>query len=68
MMWLGEHILGHGRVLPPEQVRAKLAAVTAAEMRAVAAEFLRPGNLSLALVSTRDSDAGLNRILHRAFE
>ncbi len=67
MMWLGEQILGHGRVTPPEQSREKISAVTAPEIRAVAAEFLHPGNLSLALVSTRDSDAGLNRILHRAF-
>lgn len=63
MMWLGEQILGHGRVTPMEESRRRLASVTPSEVRQVAAEFLTPSRLSLALVSPRKSDRGLGRLL-----
>lgn len=63
MMWLGEQILGHGRLVPPEETRRRLAAVGPSEVRAVARDFFRASRLSLALVSPRSSDRGLGRLL-----
>jgi predicted Zn-dependent peptidase len=63
MMWLGEQVLGHGRIIPLEETRSRLAAVQPAEIRRVAADFLQPSRLSLALVSPRRSERGLDRLL-----
>lgn len=63
MMWLGEQVLGFGRVIPPEETRAKIAAVQPTDIRRVARDFLTPARLSLALVSPRTSDSGLGPIL-----
>jgi predicted Zn-dependent peptidase len=60
MMWLGEQILGHGRVHAPEEVRRRITAVTAAEVRAVARDFFRSERLNLALVSPVRTVAGLS--------
>ncbi len=51
MNWLGEQLLGYGRVFPPAALKRLLGKVTAGEIRAVAREFFRPGRLNLALVS-----------------
>jgi predicted Zn-dependent peptidase len=63
MMWLGEQVLGFGRVIPPEETRARIAAVQPAEIRRVARDFLNPSRLSLALVSPRTSDRGLGALV-----
>jgi predicted Zn-dependent peptidase len=63
MMWLGEQVLGFGRVIPPEETRAKIAAVQPSDIRRVARDFLTPSRLSLALVSPRTSDSGLGPLL-----
>jgi predicted Zn-dependent peptidase len=63
MMWLGEQVLGHGRIIPPQETRSRLAAVQPSEIRRVAADFLQPSRLSLALVSPRRSERGLDRLL-----
>lgn len=63
MMWLGEQVLGFGRVIPPEETRAKIAAVRPADIRRVARDFMTPSRLSLALVSPRTSDSGLAPLL-----
>lgn len=51
MTWLGELVVGHGRLKPPALTRAHLAAVTPAQIRAVARDCFRPERLHLALVS-----------------
>ena len=51
MNWLGEQLLGYGKVMRPAQVKRRLREVTAAEIRAVARDFFRPDRLNLALVS-----------------
>jgi len=51
MQWVGEQLVGYGRVLSPAAVRRRLAGVTPEEVRAVAREFFRPERLSLALVT-----------------
>ena len=63
MMWLGEQVLGFGRVVPPEETRARIAAVQPSDISRVARDFLKPSGLSLALVSPRTSDRGLPEVL-----
>ncbi len=59
MMWVGEQLLGYGRVLPAEDLKQRLCAVTPSEIRAVARDFFRPERLNLALVSPLKKDRGL---------
>jgi hypothetical protein len=59
MMWLGEQMLGYGRVFPPNEFRRRIGAVSTAEIRAVANDFFRPERLNLALVSPMKTTAGL---------
>jgi predicted Zn-dependent peptidase len=66
MNWVGEQLLGYDTVLHPARVKRRLALVSAAEVRAVAADFFRPERLNLALVTPLKSDPGLKRILSRA--
>jgi predicted Zn-dependent peptidase len=63
MMWLGEHALGHETPASPARVRESMAAVTPAEVRAAAADFLGPSRRTLAVVSPRASDRGLAALL-----
>jgi predicted Zn-dependent peptidase len=51
MNWLGEQLLGYGRIFRPAEVKRRLREVTAGEIRAIARDFLRPERLNLALVS-----------------
>ena len=63
MMWLGEQLLGYGKIVPAHEIKERLARVTAAEIRAVARDFFRSERLNLALVSSLKSDAGLAKLL-----
>lgn len=63
MMWLAEQMLGYGRIVPPSHIKECLCSVRAADLRAVACEFLRPDRMSLALVSPLKSGRGLLRLL-----
>jgi predicted Zn-dependent peptidase len=63
MHWLGEQLLGYGRVAGPAEIKRRLAAVTAAEIQAVAGDFLQPNRMNLAVISPRKSDTGLARLL-----
>ena len=51
MNWLGEHLLGYGRICSPAVLKRHLGKVTPGEIRAVARDFFRPERLNLALVS-----------------
>jgi predicted Zn-dependent peptidase len=51
MMWLGEQLLGYGRIIPPSDTRKRLQAVTPAQIRAVARDFLQPERMTLAMIS-----------------
>ena len=55
MNWVGEQLLGYGRVYSPAGVKRRLGAVTAGEIRAAARDFFRPDRLNLALVSALSS-------------
>ena len=61
MNWVGEQLLGYGRVFAPGAVERRLARVTAAEIRAVARDFLQPERCHLALVSPLKSDTAIRK-------
>ncbi len=65
MMWLGEQFLGYGKIVSPQEIKQRLAAVRPGEVRAVARDFFRPDRFNLALVSPLKSDRGLARLLER---
>ena len=50
MMWMGESLLGHGRIIDPEKVRQELEAVTAAQVQETARRILREGFRALVAV------------------
>jgi predicted Zn-dependent peptidase len=64
MNWLGEQLLGYGRIFRPAEVKRRLREVSAAEVRAVARDFFRPDRLNLALVSPLKSDRAAARMLN----
>ena len=63
MMWVGEQMLGYGRIFSPDDIKQRLLAVRASEIRAVARDFIRPERMSLALVSPLKNAARLARLL-----
>ena len=63
MNWLGEQLLGYGKVMKPAQVKRRLHEVTAGEIRAVAGDFLRPERFNLALVSPLANGRTVARLL-----
>lgn len=63
MMWLGEHLLGYGKIMPAKEIKQRLSDVTAAEIRAVARDFFRPERLNLALVSPLKTEKNLAKLL-----
>jgi len=63
MMWLGEYLLGCGKVETPAEHKSRIAKVTAAQVRDVAREFFQADRVSLALVSPLKKSAGLDRLL-----
>ena len=63
MNWVGEQLLGYGKILPPTQIKRRLRAVTAGEIRAAACDFLRPEQCNLALVSPLASDRPVAKLL-----
>jgi predicted Zn-dependent peptidase len=65
MMWIGENLLGYGKVFTPEEVKNHLAEVTPGAVRAAARDFFRPERLSLALVSPMQRTKGLDAIFRR---
>jgi predicted Zn-dependent peptidase len=63
MMWLGEQLLGYGLIKQPAEVKAAIAKVRPAEVRAAARDFFQPDHISLALVSPLKSPKGLLELL-----
>ncbi|MBI2925650.1 MAG: insulinase family protein [Verrucomicrobia bacterium] len=63
MMWMGEQLIGYGKIIPPAEIKQRLAAVKPSEIRAVARDFFQPERVNLALVSPLKSDRGLLRLL-----
>ncbi len=63
MMWLGENLISHGKIIAPDEIKRRTSRVTAAEIRAAARDFFRPERLNLALVSPLKSTRGLAALL-----
>jgi len=63
MNWLGEQLLGYGKIFPPAELKRRLREVSAAQIRAVARDFFRPERLNLALVSPLKSARPLAALL-----
>lgn len=63
MNWVGEQLIGYGKIMRPAQVKRRLREVTAGEIRAAARDFFRPDRLNLALVSPLASDKSVANIL-----
>ncbi len=63
MNFIGEQWLGAGRLVHPEEIKKRLAAVTPAEVRAAARDFFRPERYNLALVSPLRNPARLKAAL-----
>ena len=55
MMWLGESLTGHGRIVDPEKIRHELEAVTAAQIQESARQVLRDGFRALVAVGPVES-------------
>jgi predicted Zn-dependent peptidase len=64
MNWIGEQLLGYGRIISADEIRRRLRKVSAGDIRAVAGDFFRPERFNLALVSPRRSAADLLRLFN----
>ena len=62
MMWLGDQLIGYGKIIAPTEIKKRLAQVRPAEVRRVAQAFFQPNRLSLALVSPLKNSRSLNRL------
>ena len=63
MNWLGEQLLGYGRVFRPAEIKRRLREVTPLAIRSAARDFFRPERLNLAMVSSVKSDREVARVL-----
>ena len=63
MNWLGEQLLGYGRIFKPAEIKRRLRAVTVGEIRVAARDFFQPERLNLALVSPLKSAARFRKYL-----
>ncbi len=63
MMWVGENLLAHGRVIDPEETMRATQAVAAADIQKVAQTFLKKGRLSIAMVAPVDSNANVDQLV-----
>ncbi len=63
MNWVGEQLIGYGRIMRPAQVKRRLREVAAAEIRAAARDFFRTDRLNLALVSPLASHKSFAKLL-----
>jgi predicted Zn-dependent peptidase len=63
MNWIGENLLGYGKIISPAEAKRRLRKVTATEVRAVARAIFRPEQLNVAMISPLKSAASLEKIL-----
>jgi predicted Zn-dependent peptidase len=68
MNWLGEQLIGYGRILSPTDVKRHLRQLTPAEVRAAARDFFHPNRLNLALVSPLKRVNRFAELLARALD
>ena len=63
MNWVGEQILGFNRIIPPDEIKARLNEIRPGDIRRVAHDFFQPERLCLSLVSPLKSNRGLRKLL-----
>jgi predicted Zn-dependent peptidase len=63
MMWMGENVIGYGRVIDPAKVALEIDRVTAREIRAVARDLVADHRLNLAVVSPKAKASDLIGLL-----
>jgi len=63
MNWLGNGLLGYGKIFSPAEVKRGLRQVTAGQIRALARELFRPERLNVAMVSPLKSAKRLKRLM-----
>ncbi len=63
MMWLGDQLLGFGKIFPPSQIKKHLADVTAGDVRKVARQFFCSDRMNLAVISPIRKCARLEKLL-----
>ena len=61
--WLGDQLIGYGRIIPPSRIKKRLTSVQPEEVRRVARAFFRPERLSLAIVSPLKNSSSLSRLV-----
>ncbi len=61
--WIGSQEATYGEIKTPEEVMAKIEAVTAEDVQALAQELFRPDRLSLALIGPYSDPAPFTRLL-----
>lgn len=62
MMWLGDQLIGYGKIIAPTEIKNRLMRVQAGEVRRVAQAFFRPERLSVAMVSPLKNSTSLRRL------
>jgi len=62
MMWLGEGLLGHNRVINPDKLIRQIEAVTPEEVRAAAALLVHDERLNIAVVSPTAEQAEIEAV------
>ncbi len=63
MMWIGESMVGYGTIIAPDEVRARMASVTAAEVQSAAETLLRNQRLAVTMVGPDDRLPDYHRLL-----
>jgi predicted Zn-dependent peptidase len=63
MMWLGDQLIGYGKIIPPSEIKKRLAQVQPTEVRRVAQAFFRPDRLSLSVVSPLKASRPLRELV-----
>ena len=53
MMWLGDHTLSYGRLIPPEETIDVVSRITADDVFSLANTVLKPRRISLSIVSPK---------------
>jgi len=62
-MRMGGSVLVHGKIVDPEEIHAKLRAVTAEDVQRVARDFLQPRKAAVAVVGPAPDESAIARIL-----
>jgi predicted Zn-dependent peptidase len=63
MNWVGEQLLGFDKIIPPDEIKARLNEIQPSDIRRVANDFFRPERLCLSLVSPLKSNRGLRKLI-----